>query len=192
MKRLVVFIILFLGVVNSHGSVPAIDSLLALLEKPMADTSRIKTLIELHKAYRFNKDSSIYYIQQAIAIAEKTKDNNFIARSYVALAWHYNSTIKNQDSALIIARTTFEKMQQANYLDGMARACNMITVVYAETQLDSAVYYALKTIELHRKNNNLNGVNSVKINLSGIYHNMKKYEEAIEVAKEVLLHFEEF
>lgn len=167
------------------------DSLILKLNSTIEDTVRIKTLLELHKVYRFNTDSSLYYLRRATALAENIKDNNFIARTQVAFAWHYITTTKKQDSALYIARTLLERMQKARYLDGMAKACNTITVVYAETQLDSAVYYALKTIALHQKNNNINGVNSVKINLGGIYHNMKKYDEAIDVAKEVLPYFEE-
>lgn len=181
----------FLFQCNDAFALDKKDSLILKLNSTIEDTVRIKTLLELHKVYRFNTDSSLYYLRQATALAENIKDNNFIARTQVAFAWHYITTTKKQDSALYIARTLLERMQKVRYLDGMAKACNTITVVYAETQLDSAVYYALKTIELHQKNNNINGVNSVKINLGGIYHNMKKYDEAIAVAKEVLPYFEE-
>lgn len=167
------------------------DSLMAILKLSPNDTTRVKNLLALQNELRFNKDTSLHLLKEALELSENLKDNNFISKTNTTLAWWYNSTTKNSDSALAISRRLLERMQNAKFNSGMASAYRTMSVVYAESSLDSAIYYGIKAIEVYKKDKNLDAINKVKINMGGIYHNMKKYDDAIAITKEVLPYFEE-
>lgn len=185
---IVFFFFLNVSVVQSNTIT---DSLMAILKLSPNDTTRVKNLLALQNELRFNKDTSLHLLKEALELSENLKDNNFISKTNTTLAWWYNSTTKNSDSALAISRRLLERMQNAKFNSGMASAYRTMSVVYAESSLDSAIYYGIKAIEVYKKDKNLDAINKVKINMGGIYHNMKKYDDAIAITKEVLPYFEE-
>lgn len=162
------------------------DSLLTVLNKAKTDSARVEELVQLHQATRFNKDSSFYFIKEAIAVAENSKDIKLITKCVMALAWHYSSTTKNKDSALVVSRNVLERIKKANYKVGEAWVYKIMSLVFAESKLDSSVYYAIKAMKLYKEEKNIRGENSIKINIAGVYNNMKKYREAIAVSMEAL------
>ncbi|MDD2550467.1 MAG: tetratricopeptide repeat protein, partial [Bacteroidales bacterium] len=83
-KHSLLIILLCLAHAVSSGQVSqqAIDSLRALTQSP-DKIQQVQALIELSRAYwQINVDSTFIYANQALAIAEQSKDNILLGNAY--------------------------------------------------------------------------------------------------------------
>lgn len=109
---------------------PLKDSLLSLIrQNQLTDTSRVRTLNELGKTYRFTfPDSTIYFSKQAHELAAKISDVPGIATSlnYIGIGFFYTGNYpeaqKYQKEALAFAELHSLRAQKANAHNSLALA----------------------------------------------------------------------
>ena len=86
LKHIILFFILLYSCM-AYAQNAWLDSVKKVITKQKADTNKINSLINLSEAYRFSyPDSALMYAQQALAIAEKLRDDNATFWSITAVS----------------------------------------------------------------------------------------------------------
>ena len=174
---IVVFHVSFQGQEN-------VDSLKRLITQSTNDSITANLYNALsYTFYRINQDSSLYYANKALAIADKKgipteKANAFynIGRTYFFMH-HYNLALQYMESALNIYK-------KAGSLFGEALMLNSIGIVYRNmNQPDESITYMSEAYRIFKKINDKKYQAITLGNLGRDYLSKKDYDKAEEYLK---------
>ena len=156
-----------------------ITSLKKQLHTKIADTSKVSLNLEIADLFfSTNVDSSFYYKNKALELANKVSSKKHIANSLFSMAIHYNltndfaSAIETYKESLLI----FEQLDdQAN----IARVYRNIGYCYIEIYgEDKALESYLKALTIYEKLNDKMGVAGIYSGIGDLYYNEENYEFA--------------
>lgn len=163
-----------------------VDSLQQVIDTTSSDSVRVMALINLQVEERFNKERANTLLTHMLELAEKTKSNYLIT---MAIATHIRciiTTTKLNDSANVMVDKLLKRMEGEKYDFGVATAYKIKSIIYKVAELDSAVFFCLKSIEYFKKAQSQRDINISKINLGTLYSALGKNEDAIAITMECL------
>jgi serine phosphatase RsbU (regulator of sigma subunit)/lipopolysaccharide biosynthesis regulator YciM len=170
------------------------DSILPLYHNATQDSIKLKQVIFLANTLG---DEKIWprYNSLALKMAEKGGDNKtyLIYKTYALsnIAYQY-STLKNDPrSALAIYEDIYKIQQRLNDLTGLSATTNNIGNIYKKQgNLDKAIEYHMKSMDLKEKNNDKLGVGISYNNLGAIYKDQGDLTSAVNCFSKALKIFE--
>jgi signal transduction histidine kinase len=138
MKKLIVFVLIIFTAANLHAQNRRTDSLKLLLANEKTDTGKVAILIRLG-FFGFGSaknDSALWYLQQALQLAQETKYVKGELTAVLRIASYYQRT-GNYPEAL--------KMSLGNL--AMARKYHEMYILFLQTRLTSWIYRGLGDFE---------------------------------------------
>lgn len=168
--KITVIIFLF-SFVNLYSQIEkSIDSLNQVFRTAQTDSVRIYTSYELSVNYRYlNQDSVIHYALISKQLAEKSNNQNYVAKSLNSLGIAYlnKSDFKNSLQYFLEALRMNEKSGDERNL---ASNLNNIGTAYIHLEdYDKALEYLYKSLELAIKTNNLKHQAAIQLNIGDIF-----------------------
>lgn len=155
--------------------------LLDLIAKPANDTTLINAYNELcWPVYSYDlTDSSIYYAQKAIALAEKTNDIKRLSIAHRRLGITYINT-GDLKKAIFHQEESYALSEKINFKRGMQLALNNIGVVYLNNDLlNKALSYFLRSLKIVEENKDFSRVSNLYSNCGMIYRRTGDYKKAL-------------
>jgi len=136
--------------------------------------SKILSNIAIIYFYCYNYESAKKYLQQSIALMEKSKKQNQLAHLYGNLAMVYKQT--NIDSlALLNYNKALKICEIENDLECVAKAYNNMGVFFQDKkQFNPALYYFKKSLEIAEENKLVNVSLISAYNIGKVYYNLNK------------------
>ena len=179
-SKIVLFLILLTSSTFCFANHSQIDSLIIVLEN-QADTTRMKTLRLITKAYMNNSvDDAIKYASELLIIAEEKENLKFIdlACSFLGEAYFYMDEIEKSIEY-------FEKYLETNIkqedIDGIATAYNNLGIVYRYIEkYETAIQYYLESLAIKERLNDSTGLSTTINNIGVLYFHMGDYNKALE------------
>jgi signal transduction histidine kinase len=136
--------------------------------------SKILTNIAIIYFYCYNYESAKKYLQQSIALMEKSKKQNQLAHLYGNLAIIYKQT-KADSLALLNYNKALKICEIENDLECVAKAYNNMGVFFQDKkQFNSALYYFKKSLEISEENKFVNVSLISAYNIGKVYYNLNK------------------
>lgn len=186
---LILFFISFYFSSFAQGNVESISQLKESLKIKTIDTSKVSISIKIAQQYKTLKkyDSSLFYFNEAIVLAEKSYSQTHKAKSYKELAINYYEVnncakaLKNFQEAIVI----YEKLENNKEI---ARLYNYIGICYSNLfSEDKAIQYYLKSLKIYENQlNDLEGVARNYIDIGNLYYNKENYEFAFKYLNDAL------
>lgn len=190
MKKHLLFILfcLFLPLpftVKAHS--PLIDSLLAELDKKHPDTTRLKILNSLTRAYMFiEPEEGIPFAKDAIELAEKTKDKANIATAYINLGG-LNYKRGEFRAAFDLYFEALQIREEINDIAGTAMLYNNLgNIKHNQGHYDAAMEYYKKCLNVSLQFNDKLNMSRAQNNMAALFWIEEEYEKAIKAYKEVM------
>lgn len=176
------FICLFLSLFSSISGVSQttnVDKLLPQLKEKLEDTTRLRLLRELTRAYSsVDQDKKYYYAKKYKTLAEKLKIDTIVVDALLDMGSTHAIQSK-MDSALYYFKKGKEKAESLNYQNGIARSLTNTGYVYDKIDKESeSIEIYNKALGIYRKIKNKKGINQCLINIGGIYYDLTEYELA--------------
>lgn len=170
-RRLVIFVCIF-WVVHGTAQQPAIDSLKHLLAGTKDDSTKVKSLLALSKAY-INTDpvEAIRYADSARVLSEKIDYHSGVGYGYknAGLANYVNGkfadAIVNWEKALSVFIAVGDKVGEANILS------NMGAVYFDQSDDQHALEYFLKALKIAEESADTFRMATVLQNIGAVYAN---------------------
>lgn len=164
-----------------------IDSLQGLLTSAKDDTGKVKLLYALADQYRNSKtDTAIYFLKEALEMAEKTESDKFIAECLIALGANFQRS-GMQDTAILF----LERARSISEITGDKK--NMSTAIlnigickHEQGFYQTAVEHYLKAIEIAGEAGFKTGEARCFNNLGIAYYDQGSYEKSIEAYLQAL------
>ncbi|MCG9879803.1 MAG: tetratricopeptide repeat-containing sensor histidine kinase [Bacteroidia bacterium] len=180
-STLAVFILLILSFgVNAQNK--KIQELKKELQNHSIDDSvKVTLLHNLAKAYKYtNPDSAEYYVGKCLSLSKKLNNNQAYASANVLL-----SILKfrkgDVTAAIALCEESRELFAATNNTIGEADANNNLGNIYHESeQLDKALPYYLKALELAQKAEHKSAIGDYYNNLGNYYRNKGDYRLCLE------------
>jgi signal transduction histidine kinase len=136
--------------------------------------SKILSNIAIIYFYCYNYESAKKYLQQSIALMEKSKKQNQLAHLYGNLAIIYKQT-KADSLALLNYNKALKICEIENDLECVAKAYNNMGVFFQDKkQFNSALYYFKKSLEISEENKFVNVSLISAYNIGKVYYNLNK------------------
>lgn len=154
--------------------------LLSIVAHPKNDTTLINAYNELAwPIYSYDlPDSSIYYAQKAIALAEKLNDilRLSIAHRRIGITYINTGDLKK---AIFHQEESYALSEKINFKRGMQLALNNIGVVYLNNELlNKALSYFLRSLKIVEETKDYSRVYNLYSNCGLIYRRTSDYEKA--------------
>lgn len=184
-KRFIKFIV-FLLLILTGQAYGQIDSLEQQLQN-LRGTDKHELLLKLSKEYWFvDLDKSLDYAEQALTLAEKSRDPVQMAEAYNRIGNVYYFQAENH-KALENYNKSKTISQDANYQSGIAKASNNIGLIYNILgDYDEAIKNFHVSLNIEEKANNKKGIAISTINLGNLYVYIKNYTKAIDLYRKGL------
>ena len=168
------------------------DTLWSFYENEKVDTARIMSLNRRGNAYTFfNKPNKAIEIYLELKKIEEEADRKIeLAKINIHLSTNYK-VIHDLNEALTYARQSFSLIKNTSQSALIATSASQVSVVFHDLgQLDSALFYNQKALDIRKENpNSLAYARSLMV--KGLIHiKLKKYSEALRELKESLSVFE--
>ncbi len=183
-----VSVILFLLVLNSQflsaQSQHSIDSLIGSLENQQIQKEKALIALQIAKYYqKRNKDTSIYYIKNAIQIAKEIKNDSLLAASYKRQAFVNYFQANDAEALNIIYKIdSISKKQEgleSIIIDTKIYRSNISKFTFTKEGISDAKKYLIEGIELAKKINDSSKYYEMKYHL-GAWHSFMTQEPAFE------------
>ena len=163
------------------------DSLLHQLSIATADSVKVDLQLELSKYYADKqKDSSLYYAQQSLALSEEMNDLKRIAHSYYAIAYAYDfdaqleRALEYYEKARIAFNDIGDTYWTSVAMNGKGVAC------YFQGNYGQAMEYYLEALD-YQKTHSLKEPEANTLNNIGVLYRLnEKYDEALEIYEQNL------
>lgn len=169
------------------------DSLVQLLQAAKEDTSRIRLLMGIQKLYATkNYDSSFYYLNEATALAQKIKTDqfDFLINTGYAEYYYYNNDYKK---ALDYAQKNKEIAEKGNDIKLLAKSYNNLAAVYNHFgQYKFSIEYTLKCIDLSEKTKDSASFAIRNLTASNTYYNLQQFDKSVVYAKKAIAYGKQF
>lgn len=164
-----------------------IDSLQGLLTSAKDDTGKVKLLYALADQYRNSKtDTAIYFLKEALEMAEKTESDKFIAECLIALGANFQRS-GMQDTAILYLERARSIAEITGYKKNMSTAILNIGICKHEQGFyQTAVEHYLKAIEIAGEAGFKTGEARCFNNLGIAYYDQGSYEKSIEAYLQAL------
>jgi len=187
--RYLFIIILSIFILNSKSiaqDTQVIDSLKQVLKTAKADTIKLKALFSLAGEYYLAKpDSAIFYISNALELAQKITDKKAIGEAYGWLGYLVNKT--DPGKAIEYYNQSLEIRKELGDREGMATSLNNLAYTYRQTgNIPKALEYYSSSLKLYEKEKNEQGIAESYNNLSSLYIYIGDTIKAIELNKKSL------
>src|SRR5665213_2161904 len=170
MKNTITGLMLLVTVFVASAQQKQIDSLKQLLNKTIADTSRVNLMVELSRQYYLQKpDSGLIYASQALAISKKTGNKKGEMRSLTQVGFSMwvlgNMPAASQTfiSSLRIAEQLNDKWSIARNYDGIS------DIYFVQNEIKLAIPYALKSEAIFRQIHDYENVVNVLSDIGAFY-----------------------
>lgn len=166
---------------------PIADSLAALLESSLPDTTRVNILIELARAlWANNLQESRKFALQALEIAKKTgyalgmaNALNTVGVTYYYQGW-YEISLSYHQRAL-------ELRTKLNDSAGIGHSMNNIGLIYmGQYKYNEALSYLREALAIYKRLNRINSMAAALNNIGSIYRRIKLYDSAEASHREAL------
>jgi serine phosphatase RsbU (regulator of sigma subunit) len=174
-------------------TVAGIDSLRIAFEYAINDSIKLKTANDLAAKYEYQSfDSTIYFANEALKLAEKLNDSNqlMIAHYNIGLGQYglkqYNSCVENCEKALSISKATEDTVYQGYILYKLSRAYSKMA------QYDLTIQNQLDAIQFYEARKSDVGVAVMYNNMSIAYKYLGDHHEAINVLKKAIQFYKEY
>ncbi len=181
-KALLLFFILFLGCLVSHGQSlnPKVDSLQKILQNDLTDEQKCAVLAELAWETRVtNLDKAERYATEALTLAEKISDEKKKASVYNTLGnikkdkANFNEAMKYYLMALRIQDKFGDKKAiSAGYI-------NISNIHYYTNNYPKALEYLKKALAIKTELNDEKGIAGCLNNIANVLMNQKKLDSAL-------------
>lgn len=156
-----------------------IDSLKALLESNLHDTSRVNTLIDIaREVWATNPKASRTFASEAHGIAERIGFTRGIANAInaVGVAYFYQGWY---DIALEHYQESLKIRQEIKDLRGVGSSLNNIGLIYsAQEKYDDALKYSFQALKVYKEINAKNSTAAALNNIGVVYRKKKMYDSA--------------
>jgi len=164
-----------------------LDSLIATLNKPLSDTSKVNLLNEIASEIFFSiPDSIYYYSNSAYNIAENIDYKKGIAEAYNNLGIYFREN-GLYDEASEYYFKSLEIMEDIDDESGMARCYNLIGIIYYYIgDYDQSLKYYVKALDINIKQKDTKWIGGNYNNIGMIYEKKDDYEKALEYYKKSL------
>jgi serine phosphatase RsbU (regulator of sigma subunit)/tetratricopeptide (TPR) repeat protein len=187
--RYLFIITLSLFILNSKSiaqNTQVIDSLKQVLKTAKADTIKLKALFSLAGEYYLAKpDSAIFYISNALELAQKISDKKAIGEAYGWLGYLVNKT--DPGKAIEYYKQSLEIRKELGDREGMATSLNNLAYTYRQMgNIPKALEYYSSSLKLYEKEKNEQGIAESYNNLSSLYIYIGDTIKAIELNKKSL------
>lgn len=157
-----------------------LDSMLPLLKGEISDSQRMGLLIGISNKYmKLQSDSMHFYVDQLLALSEKTNSVRGFRSAYQFLGiaaefdFDYNTAIQYYRKALVYAKASTKPGIAGNIYDNIGR-----NKYYLE-ELDSSIYYIKEGMKVNRSLENWTYVGLGYNTLGQISIKQNDYEQAI-------------
>ena len=163
------------------------DTTFLLLRKMTDDTVKINSLLAYGKSNnRTDPEKAISIYNETLAIAQKIKDENGIARALLGLGFVNLSTGKYQASIQQYG-TAAKIFQKLGNIKEMCNAQLDLSACFTATgQKDSAFYYCMSALKVLETQPYIRERARAYLNLGTFYNNLKSYDNAITYQKKAL------
>lgn len=158
-----------------------IDSLKKIATSPLHDTLKIKALSDLcYEFLSINQDSSIFFGERAVALAEKVDYKKGLgnARSDLGLAYFFKGDLNNAISLWESASSIREKL---NDKSGVAAVNIKIGAAYFKLgDFEKSLAAQMKALKMYEALNSNVGTGQALNNIAAVFEMQKKYDKARE------------
>ncbi len=173
MKKILLIIFLLNGLlgISSHvHNYNKIDSLKLLLNTAKIDTSQIKSYLNIGDIFnKISKDSSLFYFNKALVIAEDSKQYKLIGKSYHKIGVVYYQKSKF-DSAIFYWRKAVVNFNKANEKRFEAAGLRVIGIAYRKkSDYKKSYEYYQKSLEIYTEIDNKSSVATVLGNIGLVW-----------------------
>ncbi len=193
MKRLLLFLLLFISNLIFAQQPRKLDSLKAVLAKLPAkgksfvgDTTRVRLLCEIGELI-IQMDSSIIYFNQSIVIAQKRDFYTGLSRGFNGKAYR----LKNQKKYLLAQemfyKASFYAEKAKDYMQLGKSYQGIADVNLISMQHSKALSFYEKTISIYEKIKNFRGILVCNNNKAIVYNNIGNKDQAIKLYNKCLI-----
>lgn len=154
-----------------------IDSLLQTLPKMKDDEAKILRLntIAFH-SQTIDPGKGMQYAKQALAIAEKIKDNDGIAESYRMIG--YNYSVDSNEKALACYKKALTYTKDKDILSNLYMGMGLVYTYQSDYK--NAMKYDLMALKLAEEIKNEKQVVGLSMNIGIIYYDLQNFPKALE------------
>ncbi len=177
---------------SAFGQDRAIDSLKAVLEKDIPDTSRVSTLLELSGRYaRTDAEEAKRRALEAVDLAERTGNKKGLAYAHKAVGMSYYF-LNDWVDALVNWKLALETFESINDQNGVSNMLNNLGAVHFNGGDDKAALdYYLKSLRVAEATNDSLRTVTALVNIGTVYLNkesstglaFKYYQRALPLSK---------
>lgn len=180
-KRFLFISIVFLlmGHFSGNAQTTKVDEIQQKLKGQMADTSRLRLLIQLSSAYSsVDPEKKLFYARRCKNLAKKLGQDSTVAEAYIDMGTSF--ALRNQmDSALYYFSMGYDKAKAIHHEKGVARSLVNSGFVYSKLNNEiSAVNNYLKALDIFKKIGHSKGISQCNINIGSIYFDLLQYKLA--------------
>tara|TARA_R110002050_G_scaffold78910_1_gene168721 strand:- start:11209 stop:13167 length:1959 start_codon:yes stop_codon:yes gene_type:complete len=130
-----------------------------------------------------NQDSAYFYIEKSLKLSEKVKDKTYRIEALNQWA-NYLQRKSLSDSALQIYNQTLILAKELNYLKGLAKLTNNISLIYTERgEYPRALDYFFESLGYEDQLGNESGKAEVYNNIGVIFYYQQDYDKSLEYIK---------
>jgi adenylate cyclase len=170
------------------------DSLLSVLKSGKPDTSKVNTLIDIANEFRFvNPDTSVYFANKAIQLAEKINFKIGIARGYGMIGFalmnlgdyeeamkYCNDAIKLNEQLLRTDTGKENRASKSKILRQKAKVYNTMGLIYLNQGINSeALKKFSNAFNIWEEIRDKQGIAYYHINVGVLNNNQGNYPEAL-------------
>jgi adenylate cyclase len=168
------------SLMEANAQIREIDSLKTLLQQPLQDTTRVKTLVLLaRRLYNTNPSEMDSIAHTALRIAERSGYERGIAESLLQIGRSFVVRGRLAEGLDFIqkARPLFEEMRDTFGVSSTAHALGNIYLDQAN--YETALQYYLEALRLREATGDRRGIANTLNNLGILYKQQRKYTDAL-------------
>ncbi|MCE3296471.1 MAG: hypothetical protein K0R65_2185 [Crocinitomicaceae bacterium] len=168
-----------------------LDSLKKILKSNKHDTIKLQVLSDLNWYYSgsdFGK--SKYYAKQEVALAQKIKDQKWIAQGYNDMAISYYK-LENYDSSLHYNFKALKIREKLNDKRLVVSSLSKIGLMYQELgEYLKAIDYHYRVLEIAEELNDSQTLGHTHNNIAIVYEKLKNSKKAVQHAKKAIEYYD--
>lgn len=187
-KKIILIIFIFINALNSVAqNQTKVDSLLQILETKITAKEKVDIYNDIAKVYSF-KDSvkTIFFANQAIEIAKKSKYPKGIADAYFQIGWT-NNIAGNATKAIELFEKVLDVSRNSNYIAGESNAYNGLgTANKNKGNYTEALKFYTKSLDIKKELDDKKGMSVILSNIGKMYEIQGDYQNALQYHKKSL------
>ena len=164
-----------------------LDSLNQVLKTAKQDTVKINTLLKIGYEYEYqNPDTALIIYQKALKLAQKSKKQKLIAKSYYFIGFVYYH-ISDYEKTLEYWFKSLKINKELEDKDGIGEILGFIGLVYEKKgNYDKALNYFLQALKTYEDLGDKDGIAINLERIGGVYQNQSNYDKSLKYYLEAL------